>query len=638
MSATSKLPVRRIASVLADKAMRDELIGLAAAEGGLPRAAQYSIDTRALAGMLESAEPNGEQFDSRQFSEAIVLEVARPALLVRNDMIETPRADTWKKRLAPYQPQLCRTLRSVGRIELFDHPDFSWVGTGWMIAEGILVTNRHVAKEFAVRGRRGFAFAETLEGKLIRAQVDFKEEYRVGQSRELAVEKILYVADDGPAKPDIAFLKISSNAPLPPPLTLAPEALRSGANIGVIGYPARDSRNDANAMVKVFGDIYNVKRFSPGQITAANPRMWHFEHDCSTLGGNSGSAVVQVETGAVVGLHFGGSFRHSNYAVRADVLKKFLPKTGIKVAPSRTKPQPQPASAAAVMEKRRPVSAYADRAGYDPAFLGRGRLAVPLPRIRDSGLALTLADGNTVLAYTHFSVVMHALRRLPILTAVNIDGRQRRFLVRKSGQNWYVDPRLPRDAQLGAEFYGPTNFDRGHMVRREDPVWGTEEEASLANEDSFHYTNACPQHPDLNQKTWLQLENYILDNADVRDLRVCSFTGPVLAPADPEIRGVQVPLQFWKVAAVADNATGKLATAGYMQSQESLVSAMEFRFGAFKTYQVPIARIERLTGLDFGKRLREADALASRSIQESLGEGPGSIEIRSPADICIGSR
>src|SRR5512139_1141797 len=121
MSAKSKPPLRRIASVLADRAMRDELIGLAGAEGGLPRAAQYSIDTRALAGMLEAAEPSGEQFDSRQFSEAIVLEVARPALLVRNDMIETPRADTWKKRLSPYQAQLGCVLRSVGRIELFDH-------------------------------------------------------------------------------------------------------------------------------------------------------------------------------------------------------------------------------------------------------------------------------------------------------------------------------------------------------------------------------------------------------------------------------------------------------------------------------------------------------------------------------------
>ena len=45
----------------------------------------------------------------------------------------------------------------------------------------------------------------------------------------------------------------------------------------------------------------------------------------------------------------------------------------------------------------------------------------------------------------------------------------------------------------GPEFYVPTVFDRGHMVRRLDPVWGTEGPARLANADTHHYTNSCPQ-------------------------------------------------------------------------------------------------------------------------------------------------
>ena len=39
------------------------------------------------------------------------------------------------------------------------------------------------------------------------------------------------------------------------------------------------------------------------------------EHDCSTLGGNSGSPVVDLETHQVIGLHFGGRFGVRNYAV-----------------------------------------------------------------------------------------------------------------------------------------------------------------------------------------------------------------------------------------------------------------------------------------------------------------------------------
>ncbi len=40
-------------------------------------------------------------------------------------------------------------------------------------------------------------------------------------------------------------------------------------------------------------------------------------HDCSTLGGNSGSAVLDLENGDVLALHFGGAYQKQNYAVPA---------------------------------------------------------------------------------------------------------------------------------------------------------------------------------------------------------------------------------------------------------------------------------------------------------------------------------
>jgi endonuclease G len=38
-------------------------------------------------------------------------------------------------------------------------------------------------------------------------------------------------------------------------------------------------------------------------------------HDCSTLGGNSGSALLDIEAETVVGLHFGGEYLVANHAV-----------------------------------------------------------------------------------------------------------------------------------------------------------------------------------------------------------------------------------------------------------------------------------------------------------------------------------
>jgi endonuclease G len=63
-----------------------------------------------------------------------------------------------------------------------------------------------------------------------------------------------------------------------------------------------------------------------------------------------------------------------------------------------------------------------------------------------------------------------------------------------------------------------------------DPVWGSN--FKDANEDTFHFSNCSPQHKNLNQKTWSDLEDYILRNADVHDLKVNVFTGPVFNQND----------------------------------------------------------------------------------------------------------
>ncbi len=92
-------------------------------------------------------------------------------------------------------------------------------------------------------------------------------------------------------------------------------------NVVVIGYPARDERNDVALQDRIFNRTYNVKRLQPGVIRA-RAKIQSFEntvnaltHDASTLGGNSGSAVIEVDTGEVVALHFAGEYLKANYAV-----------------------------------------------------------------------------------------------------------------------------------------------------------------------------------------------------------------------------------------------------------------------------------------------------------------------------------
>src|SRR5262249_58076864 len=90
-----------------------------------------------------------------------------------------------------------------------------------------------------------------------------------------------------------------------------------------IGYPAYDSRiPEPDLMERIYGNVYNKKRLAPGGVTRLEEALlWH---NCTTLGGNSGSVVFDLNSGQALGLHFSGSFLVTNYAVRADVVKRLL--------------------------------------------------------------------------------------------------------------------------------------------------------------------------------------------------------------------------------------------------------------------------------------------------------------------------
>lgn len=620
----------RTASVLQSRKMRDAL-ATAAQQHELTnqRRAVFSADI--VADHLSNFAPpesDAEFFGTRQISEAIILITGRPVLLVKNGMFEQATLALLEKKLAPHRKALVDPINSVGRIELHDHDTYEWCGTGWRIEKDLIVTNRHVALLFAQRQGRVFRYRINHAGRQIRAQIDFKEEYRGIESSEVGVAEILWIADDTAQAPDMAILRaVSSDSALPPPLKLAHKPIQPEQFIAVVGYPARDSRNDAGAMREIFGDIYDVKRFAPGEVVLVPKNEWYFTHDSSTLGGNSGSAVLDIETRAVVGLHFGGQFRKTNYAVKASVIKTLLGrKSWVPVTHAELRVGEE-----AFAEKKRTKAYLRNRAGYDAKFLG---VAVNLPKPGKTHAVLANEFEQNALPCMHFSVVMSASRRFPILTAVNIDGALKHNLKRVNA--WGFDPRIAKDYQVGhAEFYGPSAFDKGHMVRREDPGWGeTREEAQLGEEDSFMYTNAVPQMPHLNQRSWLSLEDYVLDNAKTHGFRISVFTGPVFRDDDPLYEGIPVPLDFWKVVAIIDEDTGELSTSSYMLSQDGMMPTEGFRYGPFKTYQVPLAKIAEAADLKFAKAMLDADVFAGTDITEMLATGRFA-EITGPDDIVL---
>ena len=79
---------------------------------------------------------------------------------------------------------------------------------------------------------------------------------------------------------------------------------------------------------------------------------------------------------------------------------------------------------------------------------------------------------------------------------------------------------------------------------------------------------------------------------------------------------------------------GALSATAYLLSQDSLVQGLEeeFTFGAYKSFQVPIRRVEELTGLGFSD-LKDAEPAGTL---EALGrESFGVREIAAPEDITL---
>lgn len=244
---------------------------------------------------------------------------------------------------------------------------------------------------------------------------------------------------------------------------------------------------------------------------------------------------------------------------------------------------------------------YANRKGYDPDFLGA---PVPLPVLtdeqrRNAAKNSMAAQGQdaAVIPYHHFSLVMNRRRQLAYYTAVNIDGAKSRKPER-SGDRWYFDPRIAESEQIGEDLYVRNELDRGHLVRRLDPAWGTASQALNANNDTFHFTNCSPQHANFNQndETWQGIENYLLGQATADRKKLTIFTGPALTEDDPLYRGVRLPTHFWKIAAFVKS-DGSLSVSAYLLDQTDLIAGLE-RFDP-NSWQVSVGEIIERTGLDF---------------------------------------
>jgi endonuclease G, mitochondrial len=268
---------------------------------------------------------------------------------------------------------------------------------------------------------------------------------------------------------------------------------------------------------------------------------------------------------------------------------------------------------------------YSSRKGFDPEFLG---MSTPLPTVTNELLIAPTRNGNKVIPYEHFSIVLHKERKLAIFSAANVDGsaKARRpeagkdytrdgltGLNKNQQEKWVLDPRVDPKFQIPDQFYNRDKgaFDKGHIVRREDVCFGESyAQVRRANGDTFHLTNCSPQRASFNRAPgiWGDLENFIGAQSDTE--RLCVFAAPILAAGDktfPGTEDVKLPSRFWKIVCAVKN--GKLQVFAFVLEQDVKDLPLEFQVDAeWKHRQVALKKLESMIALvKFPKLYHDAD-------------------------------
>lgn len=589
-------------------------------------------------------------------SEVTALRRFRPIFPVRyndidHDHVDADPSAVWSAGLKKARARLAQTLGAVGRIDLRG-AELAWAGTAWLIAENIIVTSGRVARMFADSSGDGFTFRMGAVGP-IAAEIDFLHEINNPQRLVFRLIRPLYLAEE--AAPDVAFFEIEIIAGLlmsPEPIALANDVPPTG-EVGIVGYAAYDSRlSDIDVLEAAYGKVSNAKTFALGKVIRISEV--EFTHDCALFGDFSGAAVIDLDSGAALGLNVGGGFLSTGTAIRSPVIGKLLsnlragrstrrasrlfPSTmapggkalleGGERAPSATITVPltvtisigsvvgtlapvQPANVSpSISASEKPVvrsdwddplpreepnpKEYRERTGFDPCFLGEEKLMVNLPLVRrnpEDVLRFEFdGDIREELKYEHFSVFMSRSRRMAFFSAANIDGN---LLVKPAEFSWTWDTRIPRSQQIMDECYGaPPKFDRGVLARREGASWGDVESASRGSGDTAHITNVVPQTRAVCSSLWSRLEEHALRYTRDEERRLTVITGPYFDIEDLEVSDIKIPRALWKIIAFKHHETERLCATGYEVEQSGELEG--------SVTQIAISSIAERSGIEFG--------------------------------------
>lgn len=156
--------------------------------------------------------------------------------------------------------------------------------------------------------------------------------------------------------------------------------------------------------------------------------------------------------------------------------------------------------------------------------------------------------------------------------------------------NFKPDPKVKGKSATNSDYKG-SGYDKGHMAPAADMKW-----SKNVMEESFYFTNICPQAPGLNRGAWKDLEEEIRDWA-IRDSAIVVICGPLFTKEQVQYipnTTVAIPDAYFKVVCSPYTEEARAIAFVFPNSKASKHP---------REYVVTIDSVEKMTGMDFLSQL-----------------------------------
>ncbi|MDR3194619.1 MAG: DNA/RNA non-specific endonuclease [Tannerella sp.] len=189
-----------------------------------------------------------------------------------------------------------------------------------------------------------------------------------------------------------------------------------------------------------------------------------------------------------------------------------------------------------------------------------------------------------IISHTGYTVSYNEDWRLPNWVAYELTRAEALGKEKRSGR-FTPDPAVEGTSAANRD-YLRSGYDKGHLAPAADMKWSV-----TAMQESFYFTNICPQHPRLNRRGWKDLEEMIRERA-IADSVVVIVCGPLVEKNAKTIgdNRVTVPQGFFKVLLLPCHTPPQAI--GFVFGNEAAPEPLQ-------RYAVTVDSVETLTSLDF---------------------------------------